>query len=123
MDYYNVGSCAASTLHLVLRLRGGMFHETSGKLDHVSLSALSALVTIHDPSGAVLIETRVTGDVTVEELLKNAAAAADEDAELEDMGEEKLRELARRQALELRKKRARPSSGGASSPPRRAPGH
>ena len=35
-----------STLHLVLRLRGGMYHETSGKLDFEQLAFLSAQVTV-----------------------------------------------------------------------------
>ena len=41
---YNVQREA--TLHLVLRLRGGMFHDTSGRRDFESLSALTARIRL-----------------------------------------------------------------------------
>ena len=69
-----------STLHLVLRLRGGMFHSTSGKLNHAQLALLKARVVVTAEDGSELLSTEVTGAVSVDALKEQlrAATATDE---------------------------------------------
>ena len=56
-----------STLHLILRLRGGMFHETSGKLDYKQLAFLRATVTVTAEDGSTtLLSTKVGGQMNVD---------------------------------------------------------
>merc|ERR1711968_188762 len=56
---YNIQN--ESTLHLVLRLRGGMYHQTSGRLDMHQLSKLRGRLKVCTPDGRLALETKVTG--------------------------------------------------------------
>ena len=125
-----------STIHLVLRLRGGMFHYTSGKLDYAKLAHLSALVTVTTEDGAQLVHTRVEGAVTFADFLRTvdgarqradakektvATAAADEeeeeddDDEIDGMSEAQLRALAKEQARRLKRAREPEAASSFSS--------
>ena len=61
---YNVQK--ESTLHLVLRLRGGMFHETSGQLDFAALAALRQRVTLRTLDGNAIHTLELTGATSVQ---------------------------------------------------------
>ncbi len=80
-----------STLHLVLRLRGGMFHESSGRADNEPVSAPPAqprriAVEVRTPDGAthtlrIIESARVSA---LEELLERAMAGEADDSEEEE---------------------------------------
>jgi ubiquitin len=70
-----------STLHLVLRLRGGMYHKTSGRLDMAKLSKLRAQVHVRTPDGRLVLSTVFNGAMTIGQLRAAAAPL------LEGMGE------------------------------------
>jgi len=61
---YNVQK--ESTLQLVLRLRGGMFHETSGQLDFAALAALRQRVTLRTLDGNAIHTLELTGATSVQ---------------------------------------------------------
>jgi len=86
---FNIGM--ESTLHLTLRLRGGMFHETSGRVDTALLSKLRARVEVRTLSEHVLLQTEVGGTMTIGQLSKAVAPlmhAMAEEEQLELMPEE-----------------------------------
>ena len=65
-----------STLHLVLRLRGGMLHWTSGRVDYKDLAHLVLTVTLRDAvDGRELGKVKVTGATSIAELKESARAA------------------------------------------------
>ena len=65
-----------STLHLVLRLRGGMNHWTSGRLNYKLLAHLELKVTLRDAiDGRELGKVKVTGATSIAELKKSARVA------------------------------------------------
>ena len=120
-----------STLHLVLRLRGGMMQETSGKLDYAALATLKANVTFRDRDGKLLLTKSIGGGVSVAEAAKMANAAddaaaalarpaADADAEVDEMDEDELRELAK-QLLREKKRKADEAAPKAEERRRRRP--
>ena len=115
-----------STLHLVLRLRGGMFHESSGRLGYEQLRLLKAAVTVTDEEGQVLLEDTVSAAVSidafkakvesapaapVEEGVEVEAGEEEKDEEDEDEGAidgmslEQLRALAKQQSRALKRAR------------------
>ena len=130
---YNIPSTA--TLHLVLRLRGGMLHESSGRLDYKQLASLRATVTVTAEDGnTTLFSTTVSGQMSVgafKALLEAEGQEEDkedkEDKEDEDGGEgEGGEQMSREELIALVKeqkraiKRAREpkeEEGSASEPP------
>lgn len=102
------------TIHLTLRLRGGMFHPTSGRADNDALSMDSArppvtlrVLTADDEAGQPAAEVTVDALSTVEHvrdvLARGPAGAAEEEGdEDEDDGllSEELR-LAKDRVAEL----------------------
>ena len=58
-----------STLHLVLRLRGGMFHESSGRLDFADLSRLRVPILVRAAGGGKGIRLEIGGAETPASLL------------------------------------------------------
>ena len=65
-----------STLHLVLRLQGGMMQLTSGRLDYKLLAHLELTVTLRDAiDGRELGKVKVTGATSIAELKESARAA------------------------------------------------
>ena len=119
-----------SSLHLVLRLRGGMFHESSGRLGYEQLRLLKAAVTVTDEAGRVLLADTVSGAVSLDAFKAKVEAAAspaadeaadgvggdgsedeedevdeeDED-EIDGMSLEQLRALAKQQRRALKRSR------------------
>ena len=94
-------------LHLVLRLRGGMMQETSGRLDYAALATLKVNVSIRDRDGKVLLTKAIGGGVSVAEATKMAkeAGEVDEvDAEVDDLDEAGVRELAKQLLREKKRK-------------------
>ncbi|KAJ1625423.1 ubiquitin-related domain-containing protein [Pavlovales sp. CCMP2436] len=59
-----------STLHLVLRLRGGMYHETSGRYDYKVTKHMRAIIHVHVEGRVVIF--RVTAGMTVEKVIARA---------------------------------------------------
>ncbi len=101
-------------MHLVLRLRGGMYHETSGRVDNLATQLEQRAPQIHvevtAPGGAVytLLVDTLAPAAALEPLLRRAmAAAAAEDAEAEALVAQKERELADALALLAARKGAR----------------
>ena len=99
-----------STLHLVLRLRGGMFHETSGRLDYKTLATLEQRVMLRAVDGTALEALTVSGATSVLEIrraaataLAKAAAAAADDEAIDELSEAD----AKRMLKELLRKRRR----------------
>ena len=65
-----------STLHLVLRLRGGMLHWTSGRVDYKDLANLRLAVTLRDAvDGRELGKVNMTGATSIAELKESVRAA------------------------------------------------
>ena len=65
-----------SMLHMVLRLRGGMYDLTSGRLDYELLAHLALTVTLRDAvDGRELGKVKVTGATSIAELKESARAA------------------------------------------------
>ncbi len=100
---------AESVLHLVLRLRGGMFHYTSGRVDNLATQlqerAPQLDVEVTAPGGAVFtlrVDTLAPA-AALEPLLRRAMA----DAEAEARVAELERELADAKAQLAARKRAR----------------
>ena len=113
-----------STLHLVLRLRGGMFHQSSGRLDNASLASLRQRVTLRSLGGSALTAVDVSGATSIAELkeaakaaLAEAAAADREVDEVDEMSEAEAKQLLK----EMLRKRRRGDEAGASSAPDDAP--
>ena len=103
-----------STLHLTLRLRGGMYHQTSGKLDHKQLATITATITVTTPDGSELLTKQVNGGVSIAAFRKEVFAALepqsgagssetkkDDEDPIDSMSVEELRALAKAQAKEL----------------------
>jgi len=91
---YNIGP--DSTLHLVLRLRGGMYHSTSGKLDYASLASLTQRIVLRSTDGNTLDTIDMTGATSVFELKKLAAAAVAKvaaDKQVDDMSEAEAKQM------------------------------
>jgi len=91
---YNIGP--DSTLHLVLRLRGGMYHSTSGKLDYASLASLTQRIVLRSTDGNTLDTIDMTGATSVFELKKLAAAAVAKVAagkQVDDMSEAEAKQM------------------------------
>jgi hypothetical protein len=102
-----------STVHLVLRLRGGMFHSTSGRVDNLA-TRLEELVPQIDvevtaPGGAVytLRVDTLAPAAALEPLLRRAMAEAAEEAAAVALVATKERELADAKAQLAARKRAR----------------
>ena len=126
---YNVQK--ESTLHLVMTsLRGGMFHESSGRMNFQELTALRQRVTLRSLDGAILHSLTVSGGTSILELKQvasaalakaaadikaeaMAAAASDLDMEVDAMPEAE----AKQQLKELLRKRKHSGEAGLSSPP------
>ena len=81
-----------STLHMVLKLRGGMFHETSGRLGFEQLKQLEAAITVTDETGRTIFSKTVDGSVSCEEFraaveASSSTASSGEEGEEEGEGE------------------------------------
>ena len=90
LTYYNIQK--ESMLHLVLRLRGGMFHETSGRLGFEQLKQLEAAITVTDETGRTIFSKTVDGSVSCEEFraaveASSSTASSGEEGEEEGEGE------------------------------------
>lgn len=94
VDY---GLFKGSTLYMILRLRGGMFHETSGRVDYDVLGSLKANVKVFAEDGeTLLLSTNLDGHTTVGELKeKLELEKEDRVADLESMTREQLIALIR----------------------------
>ena len=103
-----------STIHLVLRLRGGMMHPTSGTLDYEQLAGLKMRVTVRSLEGNEVIDTvEVTGATSLHELKQTAQAALAKkaaDKEVDDMSEAEAKQL-----LKEMRKRGRDDQAGPSA--------
>jgi large subunit ribosomal protein L40e len=104
----------ADVLHLVLRLRGGMFHETSGRVNNLATQleerAPQLDVEVTAPGGAVytLRVDTLAPAAALEPLLRRAMAAdAAAEAAAEALVAEKARELEEAQAQLAARKRRR----------------
>ena len=90
LTYYNIQK--ESTLHMVLKLRGGMFHETSGRLGFEQLKQLEAAITVTDETGRTIFSKTVDGSVSCEEFraaveASSSTASSGEEGEEEGEGE------------------------------------
>lgn len=90
------GVVAWSTIRLVLRLRGGMFHVTSGRLGYEFLSKLSSDVRVTTADGTHVLTTQVDGSMTANDLLsKISSSRSAVDALIDGMDVEMLKKYAR----------------------------
>ena len=73
---YNITTSKEATIHMVLRLRGGMFDRTSGRLEFEQLCMLKAAVTVRDAAnGRVILRKSIDGGVSLDELKASVDAA------------------------------------------------
>lgn len=108
-------------LHLVLRLRGGMYHETSGCLDLAQLATLKINISIRDSDGKLLLLTNIGGGVSVAEAAKMVQTADEVDAEIDDLDEGGVRELAKQLLREKKRKAEEPDENDNGEPPAKRP--
>ena len=111
-----------STLHLILRLRGGMMHITSGRLDYAELVKLQASIRVEADDGTEVLLAQIGGDVTGKQLARmvadklgtSAAGAREGEAEEEDDDEDvdAMSEAEVRAFVKRAIKRLREASGG-----------
>ena len=87
--------------------------ETSGKLDYAALATLKINISFRDRDGKLLLSKAIGGGVSVAEATKMVKEADDADAEVDDMEEADVRELAKQLLREkkARTRRRRPSAG------------
>ena len=117
-----------STLHLILNLRGGMFHCTSGRLNFQELTKLRQRVTLRSLDGTILHSLEVSGGTPILELKQVAsaalakavadkaeavAAATSDNKKVDEMPEAE----AKQQLKELLRKRKHSGEDSPSSPP------
>ncbi len=95
---------ADQELHLVLRLRGGMFHETSGRLDLAQLAALTAEVHVYNDAGALLLKTSMPGGVSIDAAKRLVEEADEVDMEVDALDLFEARNLAKQLLREKRKR-------------------
>ena len=109
---YNVQK--ESTIHMVLRMRGGMCDPTSGRLDYEQLAGLKMRVTVRSLEGNEVLDTvEVTGATSLHELKQAATAALARkaaDKEVDDMSEAEAKQL-----LKEMRKRGRDDQAGPST--------
>ena len=85
-----------STLHLVLRLRGGMMHITSGRLDYEELAKVRCRLEMRTIDGGTLDTIDITGAATCADVKAAATAAlakAARDKEVDAMSEADAKRL------------------------------
>ena len=91
---YNIQT--ESTLHLVLRLRGGMMHITSGRLDYEELAKVRCRLEMRTIDGGTLDTIDITGAATCADVKAAATAAlakAARDKEVDAMSEADAKRL------------------------------
>ena len=106
-----------ATLHLVLRLRGGMCDPTSGRLDYEQLAGLKMRVTVRSLVDNEVIDTvEVTGTTSLLDLKQAAQAALAKkaaDKEVDDMSEAEAKQLLKEMRKRARDDQAAPSAAEA----------
>ena len=95
---------ADQEVQLVLRLRGGMFHETSGRLDLAQLAALTAEVHVYNDAGALLLKASMPGGVSIDAAKRLVEEADEVDMEVDALDPFEARNLAKRLLREKRKR-------------------
>ena len=125
---YNVQ--AESTLHLILRLRGGMMQLSSGRLDYEDLASLRQSVTLRGLDGRKLDTVDVSGATSIAELKEMARAAlvrvaivgADREVDAEvdrvdGMTEDAAKQMLKEMLRDGARKRGHSDEAGPSSSP------
>ena len=94
---YNITTSKEATIDMVLRLRGGMFDRTSGRLEFEQLCMLKAAVTVRDAAnGRVILTKSIDGGVSLDELKASVDAALSSRRGLARRGRGRRRRLDRR---------------------------
>tara|TARA_X000001036_G_scaffold429894_1_gene461774 strand:+ start:215 stop:1597 length:1383 start_codon:yes stop_codon:yes gene_type:complete len=87
---------AGSTLHMVLRLRGGMMSETSGKLNYQEIATLLADVHVYNACGEVIVKMPVDGGLSAKAAMEHVGRADDVDKHIDGLDDHTLRALAKK---------------------------
>ena len=108
-----------STLHLVLRLRGGMMQITSGRLDYGELTKMKHRLTLRTFGGVTLDTIDITGATSCFDVKQVVTAALDKKAaQVEDEDVDEMSEVEAKQMLKrmLKRQHTGASSSSAASP-------
>ena len=85
-------------------------------LDYAALATINVNVSFRDRSGKLLVTKAIDGGVSVAEAAKMVKAADETDAEVDDLGEADVRELAK-QLLREKKRKAEEATEEAAPAP------
>ena len=110
-DYHLKGG---ETLHMNLRLRGGMMSETSGALNYERLATLTTDVAVYDVRGELMLKMRMGGACSARSamIIAQDADAVDKEVDALDVHQLRVRaKLLLRERLVREQKRTREASG------------
>ena len=108
-----------STMHLVLRLRGGMLQITSGRLNYGELTKMKLRLTLRTFGGVTLDTIDITGATSCFDVKQMVTAALDKKAaQVEDEDVDEMSEVEAKQMLKrmLKRQHTGASSSSAASP-------
>ena len=108
-----------STMHLVLRLRGGMLQITSGRLNYGELTKMKLRLTLRTLGGVTLDTIDITGATSCFDVKQVVTAALDKKAaQVEDEDVDEMSEVEAKQMLKrmLKRQHTGASSSSAASP-------
>ena len=108
-----------STMHLVLRLRGGMMQITSGRLDYGELTKMKHRLTLRTFDGVTLDTIDITGATSCFDVKQMVTAALDKKAaQVEDEDVDEMSEVEAKQMLKrmLKRQHTGAASSSAASP-------
>ena len=108
-----------STMHMILRLRGGMMQITSGRLNYGELTKMKLRLTLRTFGGVTLDTIDITGATSCFDVKQMVTAALDKKAaQVEDEDVDEMSEVEAKQMLKrmLKRQHTGASSSSAASP-------
>ena len=111
---YNIQKEA--TMHLILRLRGGMMQITSGRLDYGELTKMKLRLTLRTFGGVTLDTIDITGATSCFDVKQVVTAALDKKAaQVEDRDVDEMSEVEAKQMLKRMLKRQHTGASSSSA--------